>query len=129
VLEVATFQELAHDRADDGSPEAIPLLIALFIDRLELRIEALDQLVEGCLLRLPGLINAAGHLGPTAHGRPPWAARLRRRRSSGKPSSSRSSLTDNLIVVTDEIYDKRQDTASPACHPTSFVSPTQTNRH
>ena len=61
-------RNLFHDRADDRPPEAIAFLVALCIDRLKLRIEPLDQLIEGCLLGLPGMIHAAGHLGPTAHG-------------------------------------------------------------
>jgi hypothetical protein len=52
LLEIAAFQELAHHRADDRAPETIALLVTLFIDRLELQIEPLDQLIEGCLLGL-----------------------------------------------------------------------------
>jgi hypothetical protein len=65
VLEIAAFQKLPHDRPDDWPPEAIPLLGALLVDRLELREEALDlpaalrlaqagQPVKCRLLRVPG---------------------------------------------------------------------------
>lgn len=103
VLEVAAFQELADDCADDGSPKAIARLIALWIDRLELRVEPLDQLIEGSLLGLPGMIHAAGHLGPTAHGRPPWAGRLLPKRLSGKeikqqyPGRRRAAVAPQLL--------------------------------
>src|ERR1051326_3032931 len=54
LLEITTFQELAHDRADNGPPEALAFLIALCIDRLKLRIKPLDQLIEGSLLGVGG---------------------------------------------------------------------------
>jgi hypothetical protein len=67
VLEIAALEELAHHRPDDGPPEAIPLLVTLRVDCLELRKEALDQSVKWRLLRVPGTIDAAGLLGPAEH--------------------------------------------------------------
>jgi hypothetical protein len=52
LLEIAAFQELAHDRADDRPPETVARLVALLVDRLKLRIKPLDQLIEGSLLGL-----------------------------------------------------------------------------
>jgi hypothetical protein len=67
VLEIAALEELAHDCPDDRPPEAIPLLVTLLVDCLELRKEALDQSVKWRLLRVPGTIDAAGLLGPAEH--------------------------------------------------------------
>ena len=61
----SALEELAHDRADDGAPKTVALLVTLLVDRLELRVEALDQLVELRLLRAAGTIDAAGLLDPT----------------------------------------------------------------
>jgi hypothetical protein len=76
VLEIATVEEFADHRPDDWPPIARALLVTPLVDRLKLRVEPLDQLIEGCLLGLTGMINAAGHLGPTAHDRPPRTGRL-----------------------------------------------------
>jgi hypothetical protein len=54
VLEVAALEELAHHRPDDRSPKAIAFLVTLLVNRLELRVEALDQLIEWRLLRAAG---------------------------------------------------------------------------
>jgi hypothetical protein len=82
VLEIATVEEFADHRPDDWPPIAIALLVTLLVDHLKPRVEPLDQLIEGWLLGLPGMINAAGHLGPTAHDRPPRTGRLPSKRLS-----------------------------------------------
>lgn len=69
VLEIATLEELLHHGPDDGPPEAVAGLVKLVVIRLELRHEAVSQLMECRLLRLPLTIDAAGLLGPTGHAR------------------------------------------------------------
>ncbi len=71
VPEIATLQKLLDGRVDDWPPEAITFLLALCIDSLELRIEALDQLTKRGLLRLVRAIKTAQLLGSTDHDRPP----------------------------------------------------------
>jgi hypothetical protein len=74
VLEVAALQEFTDHHADDWPPEAIALLVALFIDRLELRIEALNQSIEGRLLWMAGAIGTANLLAEARYSRCPTAA-------------------------------------------------------
>jgi hypothetical protein len=60
LLEIAAFQELLDDRANDRTPKTLALLVALFIDGLKLRVKPFDQLIKGRLFGLARPIKAAG---------------------------------------------------------------------
>ena len=86
VTQVAAAEELRRGVGDDGPPEAVPLLVAVWVDALELVEVAIDQLVEGRVARPSGPIHAGldrcpgrfrarhGHDTPTpSAGIGPWS--------------------------------------------------------
>jgi len=67
MLKITAFQELLDRRVDGRTPESIALLITLLVDRLELRIKLLDQLVKRCLLGSARAIKTASRFMLTPH--------------------------------------------------------------
>jgi hypothetical protein len=97
LFEIPTLQKPGDRRGDDRSPETIPLLVTLLVNRLKLRKEALDQFVKWRLLRAARTIDAAGLLGTTGHtnllGEGGYAARPTRGKPGHRTPSARRCIS------------------------------------